>query len=221
LRGIQRGRRHRCTRNLTFQTVKEGQDNVNHPNGVNTGNKGGHTSSRNMAKQKTKMIGPARSASSIMRSSMRLRGLSTVIDLAPICWKLIPSSETKCSILYIYNPLEVNTHPQVAVARPRILLFQMHSRSLPAAGYFLHILVQPAHQAHSSLTHAHYPNSVSTQDTANWGPVRRTGGALHWEGLDCSTEVYYETRTRRRTSSSLATLRWTSSTSLNVSHVRP
>lgn len=47
-----------------------------------------------MPKQNRKMIGPAMSASSIMRASTPRRGLSTVIDLARIWEKLIPSSST-------------------------------------------------------------------------------------------------------------------------------
>jgi hypothetical protein len=45
-----------------------------------------------MAKERQKRMGPARSASSMMRSSTRWNGLSTVIDLSIICPKLIPSS---------------------------------------------------------------------------------------------------------------------------------
>ena len=42
------------------------------------------TKRRNVAKQKQNMRGPARSASSIMRSSTRRKGFRTVMDLAPM-----------------------------------------------------------------------------------------------------------------------------------------
>jgi hypothetical protein len=45
-----------------------------------------------MAKERQKRIGPARSASSMMRSSTRRNGFRTVIDFARMCAKLIPSS---------------------------------------------------------------------------------------------------------------------------------
>jgi len=50
------------------------------------------TKRREIPKQKQKKMGPARSASSIMCSSTRRRGLRTVNDLSRICWKLMPSS---------------------------------------------------------------------------------------------------------------------------------
>lgn len=63
-----------------------------------------------MPKQKIKKIGPARSASSIMCSSTRRSGLSTVRVLARMWWKLIPSSYEKVNLtlevalIVLYSP---------------------------------------------------------------------------------------------------------------------
>lgn len=51
-----------------------------------------HTKSRKVAKPKQNMRGPARSASSMMRSSTRPRGFRTAIDFARMWAKLIPNS---------------------------------------------------------------------------------------------------------------------------------
>jgi len=53
------------------------------------------TKSRKVAKQRKKIRGPARSASSIILASIRSKGLRTANDLLLMCEKLIPSSKTQ------------------------------------------------------------------------------------------------------------------------------
>jgi hypothetical protein len=50
------------------------------------------TNRRQVAKQKQNINGPYKSASSMICSSTRPNGFSTVIDFAQICEKLMPSS---------------------------------------------------------------------------------------------------------------------------------
>lgn len=62
-----------------------------------------------MAKEKQNMMGPAISASSIICSSTRRKGLRTVMDLTRICEKFTPNSERfKHSFVYVRRvPFEV------------------------------------------------------------------------------------------------------------------
>jgi hypothetical protein len=68
--------------------------------------RGGRTKSRTMPKQKQKRTGPARSASSMMRSSGLDSGLRTVSDFATMCEKLMPSSATKHRSAPLFSALE-------------------------------------------------------------------------------------------------------------------
>lgn len=67
-------------------------------------------------------MGPARSASSIMCSSTRRRGLRTVNDLSRICWKLMPSSaryEKRFGLIREFYLQEAGARPLHRLCRTR------------------------------------------------------------------------------------------------------
>lgn len=80
-----------------------------------------------MPKQKKNRIGPARSASSMIRASTCRSGLSTVHVFAPISEKLIPSSIPLCQ--FDTPHVDRTTHLQAAVVLPPVPLSQTPSTS--------------------------------------------------------------------------------------------
>lgn len=80
-----------------------------------------------------KNIGPAKSASSIICSSTRRRGLRTVKDLSRICWKLMPSSRIIEQLMFRIAYIQKNKQTRLRVMEvlPLLRLSQMLSTILP------------------------------------------------------------------------------------------
>ena len=70
------------------------------------------TINKNVPKQRKNNRGPARSASSMMRSSTRLKGFRTVRVFARICAKLKPSSKQSVSQAHPHHAVSLRTFQQ-------------------------------------------------------------------------------------------------------------
>jgi len=106
-------------------------------------------------------MGPAKSASSIMRSSMDRRGLRTVIDLSRICEKLIPSSMGGC-VNVVHTKKRQALYLPARVAPLQWNQYQMRSTTRP--------VVELTPQIHADLLH-HHRWTLSLPD---WVLRRRT-----------------------------------------------
>jgi len=93
------------------------------------------TKSRKVAKQRKKIRGPARSASSIIRASILSKGLRTAKDLLLMCEKLIPSSKRQGEVSGNAKQAQ-RTHLPTEVALLRNHPFQRQRATLRLAEYF-------------------------------------------------------------------------------------
>lgn len=102
------------------------------------------TNRRQVPKQTKKRSGPARSASSMMCSSMRCNGFRTVNDFARICEKLIPSSIRFIVHTINDNSIECNEmmYLLAAVVLPRSHPYQRQSTIHLQVGYCHHMLAE-------------------------------------------------------------------------------
>jgi len=92
------------------------------------------TKSRKVAKQRKKIRGPARSASSIIRASILSKGLRTANDLLLMCEKLIPSSNMQREVRGSVEQAQ-HTHLPTEVALLRNHPFQRQKATLRLAEY--------------------------------------------------------------------------------------
>lgn len=99
-----------------------------------------HTKSRNVAKQRKKIRGPARSASSIIRASIRSKGLRTARDLLLMWEKLIPSSKWEGEI-NDGGEKSQHMHPPTEVVLLRNHPFQRQRAIHQLAEYF-HCMIE-------------------------------------------------------------------------------
>jgi hypothetical protein len=162
------------------------------------------TRSKSMPNKKKKRRGPARSASSIICSSTRWSGLRTVMDLARICEKLMPSSAG----LVWNGHVRVDRSPYLVVmeARLRIHRCQRQSTNRRAAEWSRRTSERRFQMALRLRCPCCLLSLNASQDRTGPGQsVRRRTGGVHFAGpvgnKDCAR------KTRHNDCSSLATSR--------------
>lgn len=160
------------------------------------------TRSKSMPNKKKNRRGPARSASSIICSSTRWSGLRTVMDLARICEKLMPSSAG----LVWNGHARVDRSPHLVVmgARLRTHRCQRQSTNRQAAEWTRRTPERRFQMALKLRRPCYLLSLNASQDRTGPGQsLRRRTGGVHFAGPVGSKDC--ETKTRHNGCSSLAT----------------
>ena len=164
------------------------------------------TRSKSIPNKKKKRRGPARSASSIICSSTRWSGLRTVMDLARICEKLMPSSAG----LVWAGHVRADRSPHLAAmeARLRIHRCQRQSTNRRAAEWYRRTPERRLQMAPRLRCPCCLLNLTVSQGRTGPGQCvrRRTGGA-RFAGRGLGSKGCCGRKTRHNGCSSLATSR--------------